>query len=252
MSSSTFRMASAVELENTSAPRLAPLMRKRCIVKRCTRSPSDSNEHVPSSTSQIVTDFYQDAVMQNPVQHLQAPLQHEEYQSVTEPFVLTFEINNDVSNYDLQADGSEALPGEATKSSGQMQLAGSKSEHVDAAIETAQIQMEVPAQVPWEQHHAQVQRDMFFMLDDTLLDLLGVDLQNLEQQERAQKELSYPLGDAVFTQCAICFDAKDLNLRPCCGLPACNECLQQYFTVSVLQANVKVSFLIDLLYLLSL
>ena len=52
----------------------------------------------------------------------------------------------------------------------------------------------------------------------------------------------FPLGESRFTECFICMEFKNLNLRVCCSLAACDDCLRTYLATQVEQAIIKVSY----------
>jgi len=52
----------------------------------------------------------------------------------------------------------------------------------------------------------------------------------------------FPVGESRFTECFICMEFKNLHLRPCCSLAACDECLRNYLSTQVGQAVIKVNY----------
>ena len=61
--------------------------------------------------------------------------------------------------------------------------------------------------------------------------------------ERRPVVPSYPQGERKFTECLICYDLKELHLRVCCHLAACDSCLTQYFSTQVSQGITKIQCL---------
>ena len=53
-------------------------------------------------------------------------------------------------------------------------------------------------------------------------------------------ENAFPVGEARFAECVVCMEFKNLHLRVCCGLAACDECLRNYLSTQVGQAIIKV------------
>ena len=50
----------------------------------------------------------------------------------------------------------------------------------------------------------------------------------------------FPIGESRFTECFICTEFKNLHLRACCSLAACDDCLRNYLSMQVGQAFIKV------------
>ena len=76
------------------------------------------------------------------------------------------------------------------------------------------------------------------------LDLLDEDFFDLDTEVHQEHQPPlYPIGEHKHTECQICCEEKNLNLRPCCDLPVCAECLSQYVNTQISQAIVKVECL---------
>jgi len=52
----------------------------------------------------------------------------------------------------------------------------------------------------------------------------------------------FPVGESRFTECCICMEFKNLHLRVCCNLAACDDCLRNYLSTQVGQAIIKVDY----------
>jgi len=52
----------------------------------------------------------------------------------------------------------------------------------------------------------------------------------------------FPVGESRFTECFICMEFKNLHLRVCCNLAACDDCLRTYLSTQVEQAVIKVCY----------
>jgi len=50
----------------------------------------------------------------------------------------------------------------------------------------------------------------------------------------------FPVGESRFTECVICMEFKNLHLRACCNLAACDDCLRNYLSMQIGQAVIKV------------
>jgi len=50
----------------------------------------------------------------------------------------------------------------------------------------------------------------------------------------------FPVGESRFTECFVCMEFKNLHLRACCNLAACDDCLRNYLSTQVGQAIIKV------------
>jgi len=59
----------------------------------------------------------------------------------------------------------------------------------------------------------------------------------------------FPVGESRFTECFICMEFKNLHLRACCGLAACDDCLRTYLSTQVEQAIIKVTYFSALMLL---
>lgn len=74
--------------------------------------------------------------------------------------------------------------------------------------------------------------------ENELLDILGL----LPNANWSNKESSphYPVGEWNFKECGICLEMKWLYCRHCCQYPACNSCLQLYYTSKVEQGIIQI------------
>ena len=73
------------------------------------------------------------------------------------------------------------------------------------------------------------------------LELLENDLFDLEEAVPQVPEVpSYPIGETRFTECNICLVVVELHLRPCCSQPVCQDCIVQYLSTQVQQANIRI------------
>lgn len=52
---------------------------------------------------------------------------------------------------------------------------------------------------------------------------------------------TFPVGESRFMECFICTEFKNLHLRVCCQLAACDDCLRNYLSTQVGQAIIKVN-----------
>jgi len=52
----------------------------------------------------------------------------------------------------------------------------------------------------------------------------------------------FPVGESRFTECFVCMEFKNLHLRACCNLAACDDCLRNYLSTQVGQALIKVYY----------
>lgn len=50
----------------------------------------------------------------------------------------------------------------------------------------------------------------------------------------------FAVGDWVWTECDICLEHRWLYRRPCCGFPACGDCMKRYFETKVADGTVKI------------
>ena len=55
-------------------------------------------------------------------------------------------------------------------------------------------------------------------------------------------EHTFPVGESRFTDCFVCLEFKNLRLRACCNLAACDDCLRSYLSTQVGQAIIKVRY----------
>jgi len=83
-------------------------------------------------------------------------------------------------------------------------------------------------------------RDLLFGVTehDLINALIGDD--GFGMGERA--EYVFPVGESRFTECFICMEYKNLHLRTCCNLAACDDCLRTYLSTQVEQAIIKVKY----------
>ena len=51
----------------------------------------------------------------------------------------------------------------------------------------------------------------------------------------------FPVGESRFTECFVCMEFKNMHLRVCCNLAACDDCLRNYLSTQVGQAVIKVT-----------
>ena len=88
-------------------------------------------------------------------------------------------------------------------------------------------------------------QDSFVLMCGNLTDTDDDDDGDLDDHDFSLEEQPnvpqlYPMGQLVYSECDVCFEKKDINIRVCCDKPVCDDCMLSFITIQVQQAIVKI------------
>lgn len=77
-------------------------------------------------------------------------------------------------------------------------------------------------------------------LYNLLLEMDGLNIDFLLDRQKVEESL-FTRGPKTACECQICFENKDLWLRPCCNMACCLECMEAYVVGHVNEAHVYIT-----------